>query len=182
MERPSPTVSAQSYPNKIRKGNDGKEYISRADKNGVYHWKVLKGMGDTKNPEEYYLQFPDYKPQKYNADEAIIGLRNIAPKLKKLGIYVINVGWDTVWDFSDYHFARIEEILHSRKLDTNTPTVSYSSHRKYWASRNGEFYLKHNLVGLKRQDIINIFTEEFGKRFEWDGKNEHSILIKLKKL
>lgn len=37
--RPSPPFSAKDYPNKKKKGGDGKIWISIPDKNGVYKWK-----------------------------------------------------------------------------------------------------------------------------------------------
>jgi len=42
--RKSPPVSAQDYPDKIKKGNDGKEYRSEKDKNGIYRWKLYSTL------------------------------------------------------------------------------------------------------------------------------------------
>ena len=57
-KRESPPVSAQDFPNKIRKGNDGEEYVSRADKNKVYRWYKIKSMDKCSTPKKYYMQFP----------------------------------------------------------------------------------------------------------------------------
>lgn len=43
-KRPSPSESAVIFRNGIKLGNDGNEYISNPDKNGVYKWKRLKTM------------------------------------------------------------------------------------------------------------------------------------------
>jgi hypothetical protein len=174
-------IAPQSNPNKTIR-IDGKLYISKADKHGNYFWQVLKEMEDTKNPEEYYSQFPDYEPQKYNVADAITSLRTIAPKLKKLKIHIISTGWISIWSLTGFHSDKVDELLHSKKLGLDTPTISYSAFRKYWAGVDGQFYLNHTLFKTNRAEIIDIFKAEFGKRFEWDGKDEHSILIKLKKL
>lgn len=41
-KRPSPSISAQDNPNKIKKGNDGNLWISKENINGIYQWKKLK--------------------------------------------------------------------------------------------------------------------------------------------
>lgn len=40
--RPSPAYYAKDFPNKIHIGNDEREYISAADINGVFRWKLYK--------------------------------------------------------------------------------------------------------------------------------------------
>ncbi len=40
QERNSPSYSAQDCPGEILRGNDGQMYESRANKNGVYAWKL----------------------------------------------------------------------------------------------------------------------------------------------
>ena len=55
--RPSPTVSAQDNPNKIMTGNDGYDYVSRADKNKVFKWHKIV---EKKTAKEHYMQFPKY--------------------------------------------------------------------------------------------------------------------------
>lgn len=52
--RPSPPISAQDYPNKIKKGNDGKNYRSEKDKNGVYRWKHYNSL-------EKYINDPNIR-------------------------------------------------------------------------------------------------------------------------
>jgi hypothetical protein len=39
LQRPSPSAHAADHKNKVRKGNDGKAYVSVADANGVYRWR-----------------------------------------------------------------------------------------------------------------------------------------------
>jgi hypothetical protein len=43
--RPSPTVSATRYPNRRKKGNDGRFWISKPDKNGRYSWRPVSRKG-----------------------------------------------------------------------------------------------------------------------------------------
>lgn len=57
LDRPSPPYHANDCKNKILEGNDGNEYFSRADKNGIYKWKLVKSMEECKTAKEYYSQF-----------------------------------------------------------------------------------------------------------------------------
>lgn len=55
-ERPSPPLSAQDYPNKIKIGNDGNEYMSLPDKNGIYRWKIYNKKKESSiKPKKTYL-------------------------------------------------------------------------------------------------------------------------------
>jgi len=56
LKRHSPPVSAQDHPNKIMKGNDEEEYVSKPNKNGIYKWHKLVWKNTA---EEYYMQFPE---------------------------------------------------------------------------------------------------------------------------
>ena len=49
-ERPSPPYKASEYKNKSKKGNDGKNYKSVKDINGVYKWKKV----EQKKCKKYY--------------------------------------------------------------------------------------------------------------------------------
>lgn len=49
--RPSPAVAAKDFPDRRKKGNDGRMYNSKSDKNGVYRWyKVAKAA--TRKPKK----------------------------------------------------------------------------------------------------------------------------------
>jgi len=41
QERPSPAVSAQDYPNKTMRGNDGNKWKSKPNVKGIYRWKKV---------------------------------------------------------------------------------------------------------------------------------------------
>ncbi len=41
-DRPSPPYPANDCKNMKKKGNDGQEWISRSNKNGVYSWLIVK--------------------------------------------------------------------------------------------------------------------------------------------
>ena len=45
----SPPLSAQDFPNSVKKGNDGNKYRSEADKNGIYRWKKYDSLKKLKN-------------------------------------------------------------------------------------------------------------------------------------
>ena len=42
LERPSPTAHAADHKGEVKRGHDGKRWISEPDRNGVYHWKHVK--------------------------------------------------------------------------------------------------------------------------------------------
>ena len=41
LNRNSPPYPAQGCPNSVKQGNDGKNYFSKPDKNGVYKWVLI---------------------------------------------------------------------------------------------------------------------------------------------
>ena len=44
IKRNSPALSAQDYPNKIKIGNNGLEYVSKSDKNKIFRWYKINSM------------------------------------------------------------------------------------------------------------------------------------------
>ena len=138
---------------------------------------MVKSIQDTKTPEEYYSQFANYSRPKYDIKRTLISLRKLVPRLKSLGIYVINTGWYGCWNSSDAHVYRVDDALASKKLNRETPTISYNSYRVYHAERDGKFYLNYDLID--RKTIKELFIKEFGTSFACGSKY---LLIKLKKL
>ena len=67
IKRNSPPLSAQDYPNKIKNGNDGLEYISKSDKNKIFRWYKINSMDKSISAKKYYMQFPkNYLQKKFN--------------------------------------------------------------------------------------------------------------------
>jgi hypothetical protein len=65
--RPSPSEHASDFKNKTLVGNDGNNYTSQPDKNGVYRWKKAfncKTYTKSKIPYEYVLLCYELKPNK----------------------------------------------------------------------------------------------------------------------
>lgn len=200
-DRPSPPYSAQAMPGKIELGNDGNQYISRPDKNGIYHWKRLWGMGETKSAVEYYSQFPQ-KPRIYDSEEVVRKLRAVARDLKKHGVPLLQLGWDSIWDFADYAADDAAQIIGSTFISgkngeggySSKPVIYYTDHKLYWASISGKLYLNHDLrthdvrvskyeiskIYKTRKDIvIRIFREHFGRRFLWNGYQSAALCVQL---
>ena len=48
IKRPSPPYPANKCPNKIKKGNNGKMWVSKAGPKGIYTWRPLEKSGSTK--------------------------------------------------------------------------------------------------------------------------------------
>jgi hypothetical protein len=115
ITRKSPPVSATKFPNKIKLGNDGNEYISKPDKNKVYKWKLIKQMDQCKDANNFYLQFPKYyldkKFIKYNFNNTYKKLNKILNILKKENIFLLNIGWKNVYNFVDNAWYDAKKIL-----------------------------------------------------------------------
>ena len=106
LKRPSPPVSAQDHPNKIMKGNDEEEYVSKPNKNGIYKWHKLVWKNTA---EEYYMQFPENylnkKFYKYKTTELLNKFKKVASELKKNDILFLEIGWKSVYYFIDFLFC-----------------------------------------------------------------------------
>ena len=70
----------------------------------------IKSKKDCANAQEYYSQFTNTK-EIYDLRELRIGLKKVSKTLKSNEIYLINTGWDSVWDNSDYSLDCAGEII-----------------------------------------------------------------------
>lgn len=187
-KRPSPPYHANDCKDKIMNGNDQSQYISREDLNGIYHWKKLKSASECKSAEEYYSQLKKYEP-KYDKKGLLAKLDLVKGDLLKSKIYLIYIGWDTVWDFIDNAWDDAIEIL-VKKLKVGDYDIMdkvsfllYTDHRIFWSTINGEFHIQHNVLKKDKQTIIDIFKKHFGKSFVWPNQSvKKTITIKLSKL
>lgn len=213
--RPSPPVSAQDHPNEVLDGNDGRQYVSRADKKGVYRWQKLTSKS---SPEEYYAQLVDVEPgvyvKKYDSKNTFDRLKKLDRELRAEGIYFYRVGWVNVYNYSSYAWdeaeerlgkekpvkklidAWIEEQWEERKKKKRKPgkksqfdpiyrtadfadVIFVSEFTRFWAEVNGKLYLQFSLSKPGKKTVQQLFKREFGKRFVWNGRDTHALMIKL---
>jgi hypothetical protein len=187
--RPSPPYHADNCRDKIMKGNNGKQFISRPDKNGSYKWYPIS---HGKTPEDYYSQFPDNKEKKYQFLKKTFNA--IAKELEEKNILLFHVGWNKIYELVDNAWIDAEKLTEKSKIvkeirktgDKNdvhklVSFLFYTEHRRYWSEITGELYLQNNILKKDVKDVKEIFTKYFGNNFVWNGSNKKTILIKLQK-
>ena len=191
-ERPSPSEHAGAFKNKIKEGNDGNDYISLPDKNGIYKWKKIKDMNETKTPEEYWLQFPDNTKPILNITPLLNKLKLVKDELRKHGIYMFRIGWKNVGNWIDYAWddaqAMLEKIPKVKKYVEENGEYStldaasmlfWTAHGEYGAKRDGTLNIQHNIHRKDLPIVKEIFEKHFGKKYFWKGSNKKTIQVKL---
>lgn len=181
--------NAQEYQYKIIEGNNGKQFISRPDKNGIFRW-VRFSQGNT--PEEYFLQFPNVGYKQYLFPTIL--LDKLKRELLEKNILFFKIGWKNVWNYTDYAWedaiARTEKSPVVKKLriinkhDSVMKLISfvfYTDNRRYFSEINGTLDLQHNILKKDTKTIKEVFAEYFGKRFVWNGTKNKTISLKLQK-
>lgn len=187
--RPGPPYHANDCKHKVMSGNNGKQFVSRPDKNGSFKWYPIKmGM----SPEEYYMQLNTGHVKKYVFPKSKLDV--IKGELLKQNILFFNIGWKNVMDFIDYAWDDAEQLAEKtsivkklRKTDKDSFTMNlvsiifYTEHRRYFSEIDGQLFLQHNVLKKDNKKVIEVFTKIFGKDFVWNGRNNKALLIKLHK-
>lgn len=176
--RPSPSVSAQEHPNEIMLGNDGEDYVSKPDKNGVYHWKKLSWK---KSAEEYYMQFPkfylDKKFFKFNTETLLKKLKKVKDQLKKHNIHLLEIGWNKVYNFIDYAW----EEARNKYKDTNNlqNLLFYTDNALFRAKNQGVLFFQWDLNKENLKIVNELMKKEFGKKYIEPPNVKKAIIVKL---
>ena len=184
MSRPSPSVSAQDFPDKVKEGNDKNMYVSKPDKNGIYKWKQIVNK---KTAEEFYFQYPeiylDKKFKKYDYKPTLKILEKVKKELEENHIYLFFMKWKKVGNFIDYAWTDAQqEILKKKNTDPNplkNNFLFYLENDLFYSQKKGELTLQWNL-NKKELDILSeIFQKYFGKKYIRPKNKTKSIIIKL---
>jgi hypothetical protein len=194
-KRPSPSDHAGNHKNKIMIGNDGNEYVSKPDKNDVYHWKKIT---DKNCVFEYFDQFPDSKPMKYNYIKIVKELRQVAKDLEKYNIFLFNVKWknihndiDLAWNDAIVQLRKKEFYKkETKKLPPNERSYNemdfsflfYTEHDLYFSSINGQLNLQHNIQKSDMENLETVLKKHFGRRVISPKSNKSTIKIKLDRI
>lgn len=107
MVRNSPNTHAGDFPYEIRKGNDGNQYGSAPDKNGVFKWKKYDTFIDNNAIKKYKFWTPKNKMDKeikYDEKEIFKTINSLKKELKKYNIILLYI--DDVSDWGNpngYH-------------------------------------------------------------------------------
>ena len=196
-KRPSPPFSAQDFPNQIKIGNDGLEYVSKADKNKVFRWYKIKYMEECKTAEDFFMQYPEYylnkKFYKFDSKEFEKKIKIVTKELEKKKIYLIKIGWEGVFDFIDYAWMDAREIIQKKyfkdiKIKTGYEIMHYANfifytdYRLFWAKHDGDLYMQWNLDKNGKKEAFEIFKKYFKNKFIEPKNSSKAIIIKLPKL
>jgi len=195
-KRSSPPVSAQDFPNQIKDGNDGLEYVSRADKNKIFKWYKIKEGEKCSSAEEYYMQLPqfylDKKFFKYDIKHFEKNIKIVSRELEKKNIYLIKIGWKYVYDFLDSAWEEAREIIIAKYFKDKKIKISYevmdlanfifyTDYRMFWARNDGKLYMQWNLNKEAKRESFDIFKKYFKNKFIEPKNSNQAIIIKLPK-
>jgi hypothetical protein len=187
--RPSPTAPAKDHKWKILKGNDDAEYVSRPDKNSVFHWKKI-------NPEpakalDYYKQIlkPEKLKVKYSAAAFLTKARAAARDLKRRKIYFYHLPWkgignfiDDAWNVACENVAEIHGQDSYEVMD-NFSILFFTDNRVFWAERgDAVINVQHNILKKDREVIEKTFRKYFGRRVTFPKRVIRTIDVSFKNL
>ncbi len=173
-KRDSPPLSAQDFHNKIKLGNDGQEYISRADKNKVYRWYKIKSMDKCISPEKYYMQFPENYLQKkfykYDLKRLDKNIKLVKKELEKKNIYLFKIGWKNVYNYVDYAWDEAQK--HNKDN-----FIFYTEKSLFWTQNSGELTMQWSLGRSVKKDAFDIFEKIFNNKFIRPKTSGNTIII-----
>jgi len=203
--RPSPSQSATLYKVGTKKtGNDGNTWIITENVNGTKRWKLYKKVSKKESKKvskkiskkeikslnnfgftPVFEKKLDKIMESYNKVIYDKLKNNIIPELNKLGIetYLVPLPLSKSGHyFTDYAPEYIREVYNKdmiERLDIkDIYFVFYLSHDGKNLERN-KIVANFAPFGNKKKDVIEIFKKYFGNKFEWNGSNTQSIIIKL---
>ncbi len=195
LKRPSPPVSAQDNPNKLMKGNDENEYVSKPNKNGIYKWHKIIWKNTA---EEYYMQFPENylnkKFYKYDTTQLLKKFKKVASELKKNNILFLEIGWKNVYYFIDYAWEEADKITfflkkklnQKKRLMKNNDSFSkkscfifYTNKSLFWSKNTGEIDIKWDLPKKDFEIVDKILKDVFGSKYIRPKNKNKAIIIKI---
>lgn len=187
--RPSPSEHAKDHKWKALRGNDGNDYISRPDKNGVYRWRKI-------NPEpakalDYYKQVlkPAELKVKYSAAGFLKKARAAARELKRRKIFFYHVPWGSIGNFIDNAWDNVCENVEtatgvgSGDVMDHFSIIFFTDNRVFWAERSdGVVNMQHNILKKDRELVESVFKKHFGRRVTLPKRDTRTIDVSIKSL
>ena len=183
-----PRLSPMRYANKIRKGKDGRRYISKI-KHGVFQWRRIKTMEETKTGKEYWAQFPKIKSYK-EVKKVIQTLKVVKKELRSRGIFLYRVGWNKVWNWIDNAWSKVESKLRReskvkrRMKEHDLPqdhvsVIFWTVNGQYSATQTGQLNLQHSILSIDKAFVVKTFRSHFDSRYQWNESSRKTIKIKI---
>ena len=168
---------AIKFPNKMKIGKDGYEYVSKLNKNKVFRWYKLKNMNECSSPEKYYMQVPQNYLQKkfikYNNKSIEKKLNTIKKILKKENIYLLKIKWKNNYKYSDIAWYNAEEKSKSNNF------IFYTEHSFFWSQHTGKLNFQWNLDRKSKKIVFNLLKKNFNRKFIMPKSLSKAIIIKL---
>ena len=192
-----PLLLAQDYPNKIKLGNDGLEYISKPNKNNIFKWIKIKNMEDCKSASVYYMQFPENYLQKnfykYKLNFIDNNLKIIKKELEKEHIYLFKIGWKKSYNYLDFAWEYARTYIFKKyikktdiKIDTSYNIMDYANFifytekNEFFFQNDGELSIQWNLDKKSKIYAFQIFKKYFKTKFIEPKNSTNAIIIKIK--
>ena len=175
---------AIKYPNKIKIGNDGFEYVSKFNKNKVFRWYKIKNMNECISPEKYYMQFPQNYLQKkfikYNNKSIERKINTIKKILIKENIYLLKIKWKNNYNYSDNAWYNAQEIIKKKtKSNTLVNFIFYTESLFFWSKNTGKLNFQWDLDKKSKKYVFNLLKKKFKNKFIMPKSSSKAIIIKL---
>jgi hypothetical protein len=148
-------LPSQELEGKVYEGKDGRLYIVKKNKKGIYSWQPIL---EKKTPEEYYKQFPTYIKPKHKTTGISACFIELARKLKSRKITVAVIPWN-----------KYDPIIEIDEWFRETQTVGnyllYSDNKLFWDARRSEGYMSiyhdidDNLLPIVNAELKRIFPD-----------------------
>jgi hypothetical protein len=172
---------------KIVIGDDNRKYISKPDKNNVYHWIKIKLPSECNTADEYFSQSVRFP--KYDIDDLLKKLKLVKKELLKSQIYLIHVGWKNVYEsFDDASVEAVEKFLKKIELlnpDANNIEASlifYTDYLLFSSPRAGKMPIVTAVLEKHKKIVNDVFQKYFGKSYKEKKNKKKMAFIKLNKL
>jgi hypothetical protein len=181
--RNSPPFPANKCKEMIKEGNDGKEYISKKDKNGIYKWTlhVEKKIVYKNNPDAYFKQFDNYKEPIHDMSFFMSKIKELYTKLKKIGVLFYFLKWSRDSTYAGHHSIigeKAENYIETHPKEGTNGFLYMSEYLVYSSSlQDGIIYLSHELNKNIIPEFNKIIQEVFPNRTLGYIKNSEAIKI-----
>ena len=178
--RNSPPYPANKCKEMIKEGNDGEQYISKKDKNGIYKWTLTY----KNNPDSYFKQFDNYEKPKYDMSFFMSKIKELYAKLKKIGVLFYFLKWSRISTYQGHHsivHGQVEDYIETHPDEGKFGFIYMSDFLVYMNSRlDGIIYLSHELNKQIIPEFNKIIQEVFPNRTLGYVKKTEAIKILYK--
>lgn len=158
-------------------------------------WSRIKSALTCSTAEAYYDQLNDSPPPKAlyvrNYQKFVTKFELLKKELAARDIIALRLGFKDIANYSDFAWetaqnkilsssiAVKQEITKRTKLFERLSFLFYTDNNRFWALRNGELHLQHNVRRKDKAVIVAALEKYFGSKFQWNGKATSAITLKI---